>query len=609
MALSFTKLKFSRVRAPVGQVLAVDAGSRRIKLLLAANDFGRLGIIKEETIDLSEEGLVSPDEIKAHLQSVLDQWGRPPLALVLPQHLSISQVVDLPLAPESEVEKLIQDETIKLSGVSDSRIVYDFVRTETLAANRQQFWVTLCQEGDIRERIQRLGVENEDLCEITTTANALIAAFRAASPLTSRAVLVHAGAQTTVVVILLAGQGVFATSFQMGGDFFTRALARERGSPEENAERLKRGEDLLNGPKADPEMVAVVDGWIAELKRQLNDWFQHNAGGAEPSSFEMVASGGAFDQPGFLEYVKRKAGITLQPWPKSTQPDTATPAKGFEVAFGTALQALGYSAQPVSLLPENYRAAWQKRLWQERLEFASFALAAICAVLLALGTWHKMSLIAHKTMLREKVRAGQQDVYANDSLTGDLISEYESLRPVFAAEQTTLDILKSLSLLQQSRSNRSLWYVLLADQQTYFSAYPPLLGTTNAQTNLVATMAERLSRLFGPSTWLGLSNSSPAKPGLIAELCVPEEPEAARVALSQIVKELKQQKLFSKVDLLSDDLRRNLSDPKVSVPERNFVLSLDFSQTEFQQSLRKKSARSSSRTTTRQSSSATDDGG
>jgi Tfp pilus assembly PilM family ATPase len=611
VALSFTKLKFSRVRAPVGQVLAVDAGSRRIKMLLASNDFGQLGIVKEEAIDLAEEGLVSAGEINAHLQSVLDQWGRPPLALVLPQHLSISQVVDLPLAPESEVEKLIEEETIKLSGVSGSRIVYDFVRTEALAANRQQFWVTLCQEGDIRERIQRLGVENEDLCEITTTANALIAAFRAASPLTSRAVLVHAGAQTTVVVILLAGQGAFATSFQMGGDFFTRALAREWGCSEEKAESLKREGDRLNGAKTDPELIAVVDGWIAELKRQLNDWFEHHPGGvSDASSFEMIASGGVFNQPGLVEYIKGKGGLNLRPWPKATQPDTATPTKGFEVAFGTALQALGHSAQPVSLLPANYRTAWQKRLRQERLEFASFVLVGICALLLALGTWQKLTLIRHKTALREKVKAGQQDVYANDSLTGDLVTEYESLRPLFAAQQTTLDVLNTLSLLQQSRSNRSLWYVLVADQQTYFSPSPPLPGTNNLQTNLVATMTERLTRLLGSSPFpFSLSNSSAAKPGLIAELCVPEGAEASRVALSQIVKELKQQKLFSKVDLLSDDLRRNLADPKVTVPERDFVLSLDFAETELLQPLRKKAARVSSKATPRPASSGTDDGG
>jgi hypothetical protein len=220
-----------------------------------------------------------------------------------------------------------------------------------------------------------------------------------------------------------------------------------------------------------------------------------------------------------------------------------------------------------------------------------------------------MSLIKDKTVLREKIRAGQQDVYANDSLTSDLVAEYESLRPVFAAQQNTLDVLKSMALIQQSRSNRSLWYVLIADQQTYFSPYPPLMGSTNAQTNIVATMTERLTRLFGSSPLFGLTNSSPAKPGLIAEVCVPEEPEAARVALSQIVKELKQQKLFSKVDLLSDDLRRNLADPKVTIPDRDYVLSLDFADTELQQSLRKKSARSAPRATARQTQSATDDGG
>jgi hypothetical protein len=79
--------------------------------------------------------------------------------------------------------------------------------------------------------------------------------------------------------------------------------------------------------------------------------------------------------------------------------------------------------------------------------------------------------------------------------------------------------------------------------------------------------------------------------------------------LSQIVKELKQQKLFSKVDLLSDDLRRNLADSKVTIPDRDFVLSLEFAETEFQQSLRKKSPRSSPRATARQTSSSTDDGG
>ena len=582
-------LKFDRMRPPVRRLLALDAGSRCIKMLLAESDFGRLRILKEELIDLQAEGLVSADETKAHLQASLDEWGRPPLALVLPQHLSISQVIDLPLAPESEVEKMIEGETLKLSGVSESRIVYDFVRTETAAKNRQQFWVTLSQEGDIRERILRLGVEQEDLCEVTTTANALIAAYRAASPLSSRAILVHLGAQTTVVVVLLAGQGAFATSFQMGGDFLTRSLARLRNCSEEAAESLKRAHNLLAGPEACPDFAGVVDGWVAELKRQLNEWFEHNPGLApDAASFELVASGGAVDQPGFLDYLKTQAGLNLRPWPKSSQPEAVSPSKRFEVAFGAALQALGYSAQPVSLLPDDYRVAWQKRLNLQRLELASLGLAVLCLLFFAFGTWHHLSLINRKQALLAKVQAGQEAVEANDALTAELTTEYEGFRPLFANQQNTLDTLETLALLQQSRSNRSFWYVLLADQQSYFSQPPGPISTNKvSRTNLLAAISSRSRNgvIESPAASATSTNLSPAKPGFIAELCIPEDLDGARRVRRQLVEELKEQRLFSKVDLLSDDLRRNLADPKVIIPDRDFVLALDFAATEFQQAM------------------------
>jgi Tfp pilus assembly PilM family ATPase len=577
------------MRPPVRRVLALDAGSRCIKLLLAESDFGRLHILKEELIDLQVEGLVSAEEIKSHLQSSLDEWGRPPLALILPQHLSMSQVIDLPLAPESEVEKLIQDETIKLGGVSESRIVYDFVRTETAAKGRQQFWVTLSQEGEIRERILRLGVEQEDLCDVTTTANALIAAYRATSPLSSRAILVHLGAQTTAVVVLLAGQGAFATSFQMGGDFFTRSLARLQNSSEEAAESMKRATNLLIGPDASPDFAAVVDGWVAELKRQLNEWFEHNPVLApDVTSFELVASGGGFDQPGLLDYLKAQAGLNLKPWPKGTQPDAGLPSRRFEVAFGAALQALGYSAQPVSLLPDDYRVAWRKRLNLQRLEMASLGLVAICLLIFVLGTWHKVALINRKHALLAKIQAGQEAVEANDLLTAELDTEYEGFRPMFASQQNTLDTLKTLALLQGSRSNRNFWYVLLADQQSYFSQLPGgSLTNKLSRTNAFAALASRSRSVSSefPDASATSTNLSPAKPGFIAELCIPEDADGARRVRRQLVDELKEQPLFSKVDLLSDDLRRNLADQRVVVPDRDFVLVLDFAEAEFQQPL------------------------
>jgi len=99
----------------------VDAGSRQVKLLLAERSQKRLSVLEQTSIDLQANGLLTPEEVKAHVKEYLEQWDQPPLAIVLPQHLSISQVIDLPPAPEEEVEKMIHDETVKLSGVSESR--------------------------------------------------------------------------------------------------------------------------------------------------------------------------------------------------------------------------------------------------------------------------------------------------------------------------------------------------------------------------------------------------------------------------------------------------------------------------------------------------------
>jgi Tfp pilus assembly PilM family ATPase len=602
MIRSQPQVKRERVRAPVRRVLALDSGSRSLKLLLAESDFGRFRVLRRERIDLQAEGLVSAEEVRQHLEGVLIEWGSPPLALSLPQHVSISQIIDVPLASENEVEKFIGEETLKLSGVAESRIVYDFVSTGQTSQSRKQFWVTQCQEGDIRERILRLGLEQEDLCEVTTTANALFAAYQATAPDSQRAILVHMGAQTTVVGVLLDGLGVFATSFQMGGDFLTRALARVLNSSPEAAEHSKQQQDHLHGEGVSSDFTAAVDGWVSELKRQLNEWFQANpALVKEVTSFRLVASGGGFEQPGLLNYLQTSASLTFQAWPREKS-EFELP-EGYEVAMGTALQALGFSPQPVSLLPDDFRIAWRKRMSRQRIEWASLALIAVCTVVLGLGTWHKLSLIKVKEQLLEKVTAGQRAFDENTALTEDLVAEYENLRPLCALRQNTIDTLKTISLLQQSRTNRNCWYILLADPQSYF-AFPSAMLSTNrpAKTNLIgaALDASQAAPLGFRSAATAFTNAAPFKPGLIAELCIPGDAEAARESLRELVNGLKQQLLFSKVDLLSDDLRRSLSDSKVTVTDRCFALSLDFAQTDFQQPIRARRSPASGPPRTRQ---------
>ncbi len=570
-----SKSRTERWQPPVRRVLAVDAGSSRLRLALVRSSFGRVDILRTEVFDLHEEGLVATEELRSPLQAVRDDCGQPPVALALAQHLSLSQTLELPQAPESEIRKLIEDETVKLGGVSDTAIVHDFVAVDSPTPGRRQYWVTLCKEEDIEERVRQLGLEQDDVCEVTTTANALALAYRAAAPEVSRAVLVHLGAQSTVVVVLSGAQAVFATSFPVGGDSFTRAIAKARRCSLEEAETLRRRADLLCGEDAEPALIELVNGWAGELRRQINDYFTPRQGREDLRAFTMVASGTAFSQPGLLNFLDLQTGLDFRPWPTGA----GLPPPGFEIAHGTALQALGLVGRPVSLLPPARRQAWHRRLTTQNLELASVILLLLCFFALAFGVWHKLSVLDRNEMLLTKAQAALESLQANQVLTGDLQTEYERLRPLLERQQNTADTLETLSLLQQSRSNRTFWYVLMADQQSYFSA----AGTNRlGRTNLPAGPTPRFP--FGDldSFLAAAADFSPAKPGLIAELCVPEDAESSRRVLSQIVNDLKERPLFSRVDLLSDDLRRSLADPKVILPERHFALALDFAATEFQ---------------------------
>ena len=563
-------LKPRGLEPPIRRVLAVDAGSRCIRLLLLESHFGKLRVVRQEALDLQAEGLVSADELRSHVQATVAEWGRPPLVLALPQQIAVSQIVDLPRVPDAEARQLIEAEIVKLGGVSESVMVYDFVRVPMLAEHRQSFWVTFCQEGEIQSRIAQLGLDNQEFREITTAANALLTAWHAARPGLRDAVLVHAGAQNTTLVVIHKGVGVFASSYPMAGDFFTRAIARLGHSTPQVAEGIKCRTNLLAGETTLPGFAEIVDGWAAELKRQLSEW--RGQPGDLPG--DLIATGGAFEQPGLHDYLAHYAGLKFQPWPTGNASAVLLPARGFEIALGAALQALGQGLQPASLLPASRRATWKKNLSRQRLECMNTVLLAACFVALALGIWQRLSLIRNQQALTNKVQAGLGVVQTNSALTHDLLNGYEELRPLFERQQATVDTLQSLALLQAARSNRALWCVLIADQQSYFAQSPTLAATNKPPAGAADALFAAWPR--------ELTSASPARPGLIAELCVPEEADAARSTLSLVVNSLQKAPVFGRVDLLSEDLRRSLADPKVILPERHFALALDFATTEFQ---------------------------
>jgi len=248
-------------------VVAVDPGSHSLKVLVVEELFGRVRVVGHRIIDLHEEGLLSPEESKRQIQEVLGVLGSHPVALVLPQARSLSQVVDLQAARGEEVRRLIEEETVKLSGLSESAITYDYAPMIPLGKYQNPFWVTFCQETEIMEQVRRVGLAEEDVCEVTTTANALAAAYRALNPAIDRVVLVDLGAGSTVVATLEGGQLVHASSFPLGSDAFAEEIATRQDCPLQIAESIKRSQDLLTGSEGGGPLAARVGAWYRELER------------------------------------------------------------------------------------------------------------------------------------------------------------------------------------------------------------------------------------------------------------------------------------------------------------------------------------------------------
>jgi Tfp pilus assembly PilM family ATPase len=549
---------------PCKRLLAIDPGSQCLKLLLIEETLGRLRIRHQELIEVHAGGMLSEEEVLRHAQDLIFELGEDPVALALPHERALSQLVDLPPVDATEARQLIEEETVKLSGLGESNIVFDYTPLRPFGKHSNSFWVTLCREEEVQRQIDRCGLGHLDLREVTTTANALMATGLAANLEGQLVALVDFGATTTTVVILYQNQGVEASQFPIGGDALTEALVSQHGGSIEAAENHKRTLHLVTEPEETAAMRPVLHEWLTELRRVLGDWHKDQGlAGLDLDSFRIILSGGASLQPGLIDHLNQTGSLSFELWPASGA--GFAPESRFAVAYGAALQALGRSRQPVSLLPAQVQQFWRGHHSVSMLHSLILFLLAVAAVALGFGTWQKHELVASKQALlaQSQEALGKAQKIHDSSLL--LRRQYERLHPGLERQQQTLDVLQTLALLQQTRSNQSFWFVLLSDVPSYVSATP--WGETN-----------------GPSTAPAVAAAPfPVRAGFLAEVCVPERGEAMRRTLSQLVADLRSAQLYSNVDLLPADRRRAVVDPALVLPDQHFTLALELPPNRFPQ--------------------------
>lgn len=547
------------------RVAAVDAGTSALKVVLVENSFGRIRVLRHECLDLREEGLLSPDDLGRQLQLILRDLDYDQIALVLPQHRSLSQVIDLP--PEDDEQKFIQSEIVKLSGLSERALIYDYSKLEPFGKFSNPFWVSLCQEDEALAQIRRLAPPKEDLCEMTSGANALLAAFQSRCPDWSLpALLVDLGAASTTVALLVHGQGVQAGTFALGSDTFTEAIGRERDLPPEQAESIKRTQNLFTGRETHLHDAAIT--WLNELQRIVSDWTKDHPD-IDARSVPLFLCGGGALQPGFLEFLNVRGPFNVRSWPHTGR--SSSPQ--FAAAYGAAIHAVGEQKQAASLLPRDILEHSKNQQSLQRLQFANFLLILVLALFLVFGTWQKLSLLNAKNDLLAEANMALTHAKNADSIMSQLATQYEGLRPILERQRRTIDSLTALQSLQRAQTNQSFWYVLVSDQASYFAPLPAAIAPTNS---------------VGTNSILEL-RPTPAAPnpryGLIAEVAIPQTGDGMRATLSQLVTNLRQSPVFGNVDSLPSNRKRTWVDPKVTIPERTFALTLEFGENPYRRNL------------------------
>ncbi len=559
------------------RLLVIDPGSRCLKILVVDASFNRLRIAHRETIDLGDEDL-APEELRQQLRGIVPELGSHQLAVIMPQERCIAQIVDLPPTNALETKRLIEAEATRLSGLADTAMQHGFTKLKPFGRYQNPYWLALCKAEDVDSRLDALafaeGVPPNDdwtanaVSEVTPTAQALFAASLGIPTMPTSAVLVDMGANTTVVGILVEGQGVFATTLAVGANRFTEKLASLTSCSRERAEEIKSSQNVFKGENTVGGLGKVAEEWHQGVKRAIGEWLEDNPElGLSPGTLPVYLCGGGARQEGLFEVLNEVGSLEFRPWPPLSNTESEASMAQYWPAYGLALLAVGGGPAPLSLLPAEQREQRNRnRLWR-RIQTANVLIILTLALLLAFGTWQKARLLAKKRYMKTQAEAALQTGQTMDTLWRRLDAEYERIQPVLTRQRQTMEALQALSTVQQPRTNKSYWYLLFGDSTSYATGVPVTPPGTNAPatTNLVTLPA------------VIATNAPPARREFIVELCIPQEGDEARRILNQVVTDLKQSKLFSKVDALPPERKRSLVDARLVLTNHVFAVAMEMS--------------------------------
>lgn len=540
--------------------IAVDLGQSRVKAILVERKGSRVEVLHAFNLDLQEEGLLTMEETDRHISRILLEMGEYPVSLVIPQHIAVSHLISLPSEGKgARWERMVEQETQKLTGLSDSAIVYDTFRLRPVGGNRSPVWVTVSRERELEEQIERLRGSGLMVSEVTNAGNALASAWLAAGPEEDRVVLADIGATATTVVVIENRQPIYATAFPIGGELFTESIAAARGIPFDEAESIKKAGEIFSDRENYPEFLDAVNRWREELRKVLAEAIKLPDDRDEEAP-AVLLSGGSSLQPGFLDYLREDCVLNYRLWGDSTR---GVDPQTYAVAYGAALAGLQIAPIQSSLLPRPLRQARFRMVQAAALRaIAAVLLIVLFIVLLLDASAKREGLRAREEMLHDLEEAYKQTANVEELLE-QRNQQYRQILPIVQQQKRTRDLLRTLELMKQVRGKTESWFVLLADGESYEEG-ATVRAREESASSRAAGQLEPIEDAVAPRQW----------DRFIAEIAVPKNGGEGLAVLRTIVESFGQEDIYRRVDTLPPSERKQLAEEAVILPGQTFAINL-----------------------------------
>jgi type IV pilus assembly protein PilM len=341
----------------MARFIGLDIGSFSIKVVSLSKKGGSyrleaIGIVLNPHGDRPGDDEASQNKVSEAVKKLLSdvKLSGSKAALALPESQVYTKVIEMPALTDSELASAIHWEAEQYIPVPIDQVNIDYEvisRPQKSEVGDKMEVFLVAAPKKVVSRLSgfagKCGVEVVSLeTEMVAVSRAMIRDDEAATP----TMLVHIGASSTDVSVVVGGMLVLTHSIESGGVALTRTLTNELGMEFAQAEEYKRSYGLdpsqLEG-KVGESIRPHIDRSVVDMKKTVQ---YYNANHQEVPIKRVVLSGGSALLPGLVSYMAQFLGMEVvlgnafaqvEPSSKASIPNDTV---SFATAVGLAMREL-----------------------------------------------------------------------------------------------------------------------------------------------------------------------------------------------------------------------------------------------------------------------------